>query len=416
MVKNSFCLTLGTFFVTALVLYGCASSTKSETPTSETPLAPRVSSYIRTWNLPEASQEADSVYWNAGMIKGEYLTDLIIAFARLDREDVSVPYIPELLPNPGAPLFTHIWDEVAVLKAKYPHLKVNVSVGGYDADGFSDMANDPNLRHAFVANVCKWLEDNGLDGIDIDWEYPVGPEWGQEIKSRPADKKNYISLLQDLRDALDKLGAKTGKRYGLSTAVPASGWFVTANDVKAAAKIVDALKLMSYDYYGGWSTTTGHHTNLSNNPRDPAWGGWSTQQALNDYLKAGIPPEKIMLGIGFYGHAWEGVKAGPREETPGLFQKYESVPDSPPYDKGTISWVEIEKLLQPGSGYTRYWDNVAQAPYLYNGDMWITYTDQEQIKLLTDFVKENKLGGVFVWEYAHDMNTSLMSVLAESAQ
>jgi chitinase len=261
--------------------------------------------------------------------------------------------------------------------------------------------------------VCKWLEEYNLDGMDIDWEYPVGPEWGSDIKVRPADKQNYITLLQDLRDAFDALGEKTGKRYGLSTAVPASGWFPKANDVRAAARIVDSLKLMSYDYYGGWSATTGHHCNLRNNPHDPAWGGWSTEQALNEYIWAGVPPAKIVLGVAFYGKGWQGVKVGDYEDTPGLFQ-----PWTPPlpFDQGSVSWSQIAEYLKPGSGYTRYWDDMAQDPYIYNGDIWISYCDGETIKILTDFVKENRLGGVFVWEYGHDMNAELLKILAENAQ
>ena len=377
-------------------------------------MEPKVSCYIRTWPVPQASQKGSNPYWNAGMIKGEYLSDLIISFALLEKEDVSVPYISELKPVSNNPMFGNLWDEVNALKKKYPHLKINISVGGYGADGFSDMANDPKLRAAFTANICKWLEDYNLDGMDVDWEYPVGPEWGQEIKSRPADKQNYISLLQDLRNAMDNLGSKTGKRYGLSTAVPASGWFPKAIDVKAAARIVDTLKLMAYDYYGGWSDTTGHHTNLSNNPRDPAWGGWSTRQALAEYLGAGVPPEKIALGIGFYGRAWQGVEHGNNEDTPGLFQPYKSLPRTAPFDQGTIDWTDIKEFLKPGSGYKRYWDDIAKAPYLYNGDIWISYTDAEQIKLLADFAKEKKLAGVFVWEYCHDMNAELFKILAES--
>jgi len=377
-------------------------------------MEPKVSCYIRTWPVPQSARQGNNPYWNAGMIKGEYLSDLIISFALLEKEDVSVPYISELKPVSNNPMFGNLWDEVNALKKKYPHLKINISVGGYGADGFSDMANDPKLRAAFAANICKWLEDYNLDGMDVDWEYPVGPEWGQEIKSRPADKQNYISLLQDLRNAMDNLGSKTGKRYGLSTAVPASGWFPKAIDVKAAARIVDTLKLMAYDYYGGWSDTTGHHTNLSNNPRDPAWGGWSTRQALAEYLGAGVPPEKIALGIGFYGRAWQGVEHGNNEDTPGLFQPYKSLPRTAPFDQGTIDWTDIKEFLKPGSGYKRYWDDIAKAPYLYNGDIWISYTDAEQIKLLADFAKEKKLAGVFVWEYCHDMNAELFKILAES--
>jgi len=373
---------------------------------------PRISTYIRTWPIPPESHAGGNPYWNAGMVKGEYLTDIIIAFALLDKNDVSEPYIPELRPLDGWPMFSNIWNEVAALKEKYPHLKANISVGGYGADGFSDMADDKALRASFIEKICKWLEERDLDGIDIDWEYPVGPEWGQEIKSRPADKQNYIALLQDLRNALDVLGEKTGKRYGLSTAVSASGWFVKANDVKAAARIVDSLKLMAYDYYGGWNQTTGHHANLYNNPHDPAWGGWSTDQALNEYLWAGVPANKIVLGVGFYGRSWQGVEPGSYEDTPGLFQPYKSLP----FEQGTISWTSIAGYLKPGSGFSRYWDDLAQAPYLYNGDIWISYTDEQQIKILTNYIKEKKLGGVFVWEYGHDINAELLEILARNSR
>jgi chitinase len=144
------------------------------------------------------------------------------------------------------------------------------------------------------------------------------------------------------------------------------------------------------------------------------WGGWSTDQALRLYLAARVPPEKIILGVGFYGRAFQGVGGGSSND--GLYQRYKSLPNTPPYDEGTISYVELEKLLRPGSGFTRYWDDRAKSPYLYNGDMWITYTDEQQIKLLTAYVKEKGLGGVFTWEYAHDMNGTLLKVLAENSQ
>lgn len=410
MAEKRFVLVLPVLFLTALLFSACASLTGGG---GKGVLNPRVSSYIRTWPVPETEREGGSLYWNAGMIKGQYLTDLIVSFALIDQGDGSSIYIPELRPlADGSPMFSNIWDEIAAVKEQYPHLKVNISVGGYLGEGFSDMSDDPVKRAAFVAKVCEWLENYNLDGIDVDWEYPVGPEWGSEIKVRPADRQNYITLLQDLRNAMDTLGAKTGKRYGLSTAVPASNWFPKVNDVVAAAKIVDALKLMAYDYYGGWSQTTGHHANLSNNPHDPAWGGWSTDQALDAYLAAWVPPEKIMLGVGFYGHAWKGVEQGPYEDTPGLFQPWKTLP----FDQGTVSWTQVKEFLKPGSGYTRYWDDLGQAPYLYNGDIWISYTDEEQIKLLAQYAKEKGLGGVFVWEYGHDMGAELLKILAENSQ
>jgi chitinase len=367
-----------------------------------------VSTYIRTWPI-EPSHQKGSPYWNADMVNARYLTDLNIAFALIDGNDKHTIYIPELR---SPPMFSNIWDEVTALKKRHPQLKVNISIGGWGADHFSDMAHDPSLRAQFVAGVIDWLERYNLDGADIDWEYPVGPSWGQEIKSRPEDAANYITLMQDLRNAMNTLGAKTGKYYSVSTAVPASSWFTSAIDVVAAANIVDALKLMSYDYYGGWSSTTGHLCNIFNNPNDPAWGGWSTDQALQLYLDAGVPAKKIQMGVAFYGRSFAGVQGGPNND--GLFQPYGSIPF--PENEGFVSWPQIEEFLKPGSGFTRYWDDVAKAPYLYNGNMWITYCDPELIRNLAAYSKEKGLGGFFSWEFGTDMNADLLKSLAENAQ
>jgi chitinase len=206
---------------------------------------------------------------------------------------------------------------------------------------------------------------------------------------------------------MDKLSKKTGKRYSLSTAVPASAWFVKAIDVAAAANIVDALKLMSYDYYGGWSNTTGHLANIFNNPKDR--GGSSTDQAVNEYLKAGVPPQKIQMGFAFYGRAFQGVSPGPNND--GLYQRFESVP----FGEGEVTWSQVAGFLKPGSGFTRYWDDTAKSPYIYNGDIWITYCDEQMISELVNYVNEKKLGGFFVWEYAADMNAELLKVLSDNA-
>ncbi|MCL2269900.1 MAG: glycosyl hydrolase family 18 protein [Treponema sp.] len=384
-------------------LSNCATLTREKIV-----VEPRVSSYIRTWPIPEGVREGDNPYWTANMIKGEYLTDLMIAFALIDPKDGTSIFIPEY------PEFD-VWAEVAALKEKYPHLRVSFSVGGGSLEGlagFSKMAANPAMRATFADNICAWLEDYNLDGVDVDWEYPVGAEW--DDYHYPQDRKNYILLLKDIREATNRLGEKTGKRYLLSSAVPASWWFVQRNDARAAAKIVDYLKLMCYDYYGPWSKTSGHNANLYNNPADPAWGGWSTNQGLDVYFKDWIPMEKIMLGVAFYGRGWTGVEPGPNPETPGLFMPYKTSKAFNP--DGALAYSEIKELLKPGSGFTRYWDDIGKAPWLYNGDIMLSYTDEQLIKLITDYAKEKKVGGVFVWEFGHDLDADLMKVLYENMQ
>ncbi|MDR2602311.1 MAG: glycoside hydrolase family 18 protein [Spirochaetaceae bacterium] len=365
-------------------------------------IEPKVTAYIRTWPLgSDEVERSKGIRWTAEQIRGEYLEEIIISFGTINQTDKSTIIFADL-PVDGS---WDLWGESAKLKQIWPHLRQNLSIGGWGAE-FSDTAADPFARTAFITNICDYLERYNLDGADIDWEYPVGPDWGQEIKSRPEDRHNYIILLTELRAAMDALGQKTGKRYGLSACVPASPWWVTKNDAVAAAKIVDNLKLMAYDYYGGWSATTGHLANLCANPLDPA-GDLCTVQAVDTYLNAGVPPEKIVLGFAFYGRAWKGVEDGGAN---GLYQKYKESA----YPDGLV-WPQIKELIKDG-GYTRYWDDAARAPFLYNGDIFISYTDEEAIKDIAAYAKEKKLGGVMVWEYAQDMDGDLFKVLNESIQ
>ena len=362
-----------------------------------------ISTYIRTWPLEQGSRK-DGLFWSADMVNTEYLTDINIAFALINADDKHSIYIP------AAHDFSNLWNEVSGFKKKNPDLKVNISIGGWGAEHFSDMACDSDLREKFSAGVCDWLLKYDLDGVDIDWEYPARPSSWQSIKSRPDDAVNYVSLLKDLRIAADILGEKTKKHYSLSTAVPAAGWFPSVIDVASASKFVDAFKLMAYDYYGGWSSITGHHCNIFKNQNDPS-GGWSTDQAVNDYLNAGVPPQKIQMGAAFYGRAFSGVEGG--ADNDGLFQPFKS--GSFPENERYGTWTQLKKVLKPDSGFTRFWDDKAKAPYLYNGDIWITYCDEELIKNLVTYSKEKGLGGFFSWEFGTDINAELLKVLYENA-
>lgn len=334
-------------------------------------------SYIRTWTI-------DGQYWNRDMLKINCLTEIDIAFALI--KNGAEIYIPD--EEKGF----KIWDEVEKLKKDFPNLRIILSVGGWGADGFSDMAMNPVLRERFCKNVVDYIKKHNLDGVDIDWEYPAGENI--PIKSRPEDRENYILLLKELRSYLDNLEKETGKKYYLSTAVPASLWFVERIDVLTASLIVDFLKVMCYDYYGSWSKTTGHHANLYENPKDPM--KHSSSKAIEAYLNKGISAKKILFGIPFYGRGWKGV----RNENNGLFQPYESTLEG-------LSFRKIKKLISE-ENLKRYWDDFAKAPYLYNGDIFISYIDEEALGYIVKYVKEKNLSGVMIWEYGEDPEGELL--------
>ena len=367
----------------------------------------QVASYIRTWPLGSTREDmAKFQYWSAKDVKGEYLTDLIISFANINQDDWTI-FLPDVdLPDAH---FKNFWDEFEAIRARTPNLKMHLSVGGWGADGYSQMTAVPERRAKFIKSVMEVVKAKDLDGIDIDWEYPIGPDWGSlPIAATPEDGEHYIALLTELRQAFNEYEKETGKYIVLSSAIPANPWYVKKLDAAKVASCVDSLKLMSYDYFGVWTEHTGHHAGLYKNPANPDKDNWSTDEAVKMFLKAGVPAEKIIVGVAFYGRAWKGVPEG---GTHGFGQTFKE----PAFPDG-ISWPDIKELLKPGSGYTRYWDDVAKVPYLYNGDIFITYVDQDAVQAVSDYVNDNKLGGAMVWEYGHDTECELFKILKKNFQ
>ena len=339
--------------------------------------------YIRsTWEL------SNGKYWTAQDIKGNLLTDLNISFALIDSSG------QVYLNNKD-----YIKNQIDALQTSYPDLRINLSIGGWGADGFSDAASCKENRSIFVQSTLKLVNELNLNGVDIDWEFPVGPDWGQQIKSRAEDKENYILLLKDLRETFDKEEANCKKHFCVTTAVPAWSWFLEKNDVQAAAQICDYLNLMCYDYYGPWSETTGFNASLFTNQNDPR--AWSTDLCVKLYLQYGVSAEKIVLGVPTYGFAWQGV---PDNGTLGLFQK-------PKAFLGNFDTTQLEQLYS--QGYEDFFDETAKQSYRYNKEkkIFATYPSRDFIKAAAAFTREQNLAGIMYWEYGHDMEAKVLQMI-----
>ncbi len=381
----------------ALTMLACSNNdVKEET---EMTRSHQISSYVRTWPLGSTREAmTEGKYWTAEDIQGDKISSLIIAFG-LIRNETEI-FIPDLEENDEGHSFGDLKGEVAKLHEKYPELKVNFSVGGWGADGFSDMAMEEEKREVFVKNLVEMVKMYGFDGVDIDWEYPVNGGWGT-IKSRPEDRENFTFLMEDIREALDLLEVEMNKEYSLSFAAYAGPAYFEWVEIDKLANIADYAKLMTYDFYGGWNQITGHLANLYNNSEKPE--DISVDKVVQYYLSEGFPAEKLIMGVPFYGRAWGGVT----NENNGLFQNVQSVM----YTDG-ISYPDIKELI--ANGYTRYWDDEAKAPYLYNGDVFVTYEDAESLTYKAEYVKKMGLGGIMIWEYGHDMESELTSVIDNS--
>ena len=287
------------------------------------------------------------------------------------------------------------------LKALYPHLTTLISVGGWSLSGdFSAMAADPALRSAFIDSAIVFLDTHGFDGIDLDWEYPViGGE--SDSPGVSADADNLLLLLRELRAAL-------GPDRPLAMALGAGPAALEALDVAAVADELTYVTLMSYDFHGAWEvgTVTAHQAGLYDNgdPIDPRYNLDSAVQAL---LDAGVPSHKIVPGLPFYGRSFAGVSGGDH----GFGAPFGGAgPGS--FESGILDYKDIVENYNEGTGYTRYWDDVAKAPWLYNptSGVYISYDDACAIGHKVAYANEHSLGGAMFWETSGDDGTLLDTV------
>ncbi len=287
-------------------------------------------------------------------------------------------------------------------KRKYPNLKILISVGGWTWSGaFSDMCLTNRSRTKFIRSAVRFIREEDLDGIDIDWEYPGLPGAGNVY--RPEDKQNFTSFLAELRDSLDQLGLKTGKYYLVTLAAGAFDQYLTHTELEQDVKYLDFINLMTYDMcVPGMDKLAGHNAPLFANPRDPQHR--SVDAAVEKFEAAGVPPSKIVLGVPFYGHAWHVDSTAFN----GLYE-----PGGPTGRPVNASYKNLVANYINKNGFVRYWDSTSCAPYLFNrdSDIFISYDDPQSLRDKCDYVKARELRGVMFWSFKSDYASTLLRTL-----
>ena len=273
-----------------------------------------------------------------------------------------------------------------------PAIKFVLSVGGWGAGRFSLMSRTDKGRRNFAESCCRFVDKYTIDGIDIDWEYPCNDSAG--IDADPSDRQNFTLLLQTIREAIgwDKI---------VSIAAGAGAYFVRDTEMDHVAVICDYVQLMTYDMRSGFCSEAGHHTA----PFASAGGksGHDTESVTRMFIDAGVPAEKIVIGAAFYSRRWDGVP----DVNHGLFQKAATIGQ---YGPGYT--VLVNEYIGK-NGFTRYWDESAQAPFLFNGSSLISYDDPESIKAKCDFLKREGLLGIMYWDHGSDPSRALLTAMNE---
>ncbi len=169
---------------------------------------------------------------------------------------------------------------------------------------------------------------------------------------------------------------------------------------------------MTYDMGSGFSKVSTFNAPMRQVPTDPLgqpmkrWN--NVTGAVQYYEQHGVPADRIVLGVPYYGRGFHVTQAGPNH---GLFQPWDTS-----FDPG--SWSDMKKLLTDPA-WEQHWDPNAQSPWLYNAaeQKFVSFENPRSIGIRSDFARHAGLRGAFAWEIAEDDSAhSMLNAMAILAQ
>ncbi|XP_034479172.1 acidic mammalian chitinase-like [Drosophila innubila] len=266
-------------------------------------------------------------------------------------------------------------SKTIALKQKNPKLKVLAVVGGWGegSEKYSAMAADPAKRSRFISSTLAFIRQHGFDGLDLDWEYPAQRGGG------PQDKQNFVTLLREIKEAFAPYNLELGIAVGASEASAQQSY-----DIPAISKHLDFINVMTYDFHMAFDGYLGFNAPFP-----------EVEQSIDYWLRQGAPAQKLILGIGFYGHSYQ--MADSSQNRPGA--PCTGAGNAGPFTQqsGFLGYHEICM-----NNWQTVFDDQAKSPYAFQGDQWVGFDNVQSIELKMKLVDSRKLGGAMTWSIETD--------------
>lgn len=277
----------------------------------------------------------------------------------------------------------HGWPWTALINTAHENgVKVVLVATLFDNAAINTLINNTTYKNAFFANLKSKMLEGTADGVNIDFE-PGGSgstSWQTQMHTFMAELTAYFHAQVP--------GSE------VTIAGPAVNWSGNWN-LLGIANGCDGIFIMGYAFWGSWSTTSG--------PNAPLTGGTYniTNTVLTQYgVVTQNCPEKLILGVPYYGHHWTTVSSAPRATVLDFISSTRFYNDEP-----------------NSQTYGVLWDATSQTPWYrwLDGSTWhqVWFDNATSLGLKYDLALDHGLQGVGMWALNYDgARTELWDLIA----
>lgn len=247
--------------------------------------------------------------------------------------------------------------------------RVVLTVTNFGNANNAAILNSSTKQKVLIDSLIALVKLRNADGVNIDFESIT-------------DKTLRPKLTTFMQNLANRFHTEIPGSQ-VSIALPAVDWSGIF-DVQALGQVLDLCIMMGYDYHWSSAPQAGPVAPLDSSA---TWGKYSVLRSVRTYLAAGLPAEKLLLGVPYYGYEW-------KTETT----------DVPSNAIGSGQSVTYDDAVPRSAQNIPLWDNASKTPYYILlagiGQGW--YDDVSSLALKYDGVLQYGLGGVGIWALSYD--------------